>query len=56
MVRLDAETRQRLERFSSHFQQSIAEVIRQLAAQATMEDFPPSWHLAVKENPQERNA
>jgi hypothetical protein len=49
MVRLDAETRQSLERFSSHSHQSIAEVIRQLAAQAQPEDFPQSCHLAVNE-------
>jgi predicted DNA-binding protein len=49
MVRLDAETRQRLERFSSRFHQSMAEVIRQLAGQARLEDFPLSCQMAVQE-------
>jgi predicted DNA-binding protein len=49
MVRLDAETRQRLERFSTYFDQSMAEVIRQLATQAKPEDFPLSWQMAVNE-------
>jgi hypothetical protein len=34
------------------FHRPAAEIIRQLIAQATPEDFPPSWHLAVEEHRQ----
>jgi mannosyltransferase OCH1-like enzyme len=49
MMRLDKPTRAMLERLSRHFKRSSAETIRQLVAQATPEDFPPSWQLAVQE-------
>jgi DNA-binding Lrp family transcriptional regulator len=49
MLRLDETTRETLEELSRHFKQSIAEIIRQLIAQATPEDFPQSCHLAVQE-------
>jgi predicted DNA-binding protein len=47
MVRLDAETRQRLERFSSHFHPSIAEVVRQLAAMAWTHERRPGHGMAT---------
>jgi predicted transcriptional regulator len=49
MLRLDAMARARLEALASHFDASQAELIRQLIVQATVEDFPPRWHLAVGE-------
>jgi hypothetical protein len=49
MLRLDAATWTRLEELSQHFDTSSAEVIRQLVAQATPEDFPESWQCAVDE-------
>jgi predicted transcriptional regulator len=48
-IRLDAATSQKLETLTHTFGRSAAEVIRQLIAQATPEDFPQSWHLAVDE-------
>jgi hypothetical protein len=49
MLRLDETTREMLERLSRHFKSS-AEIVRQLVAQATLEAFPTSWHLAVGEH------
>jgi predicted transcriptional regulator len=49
MLRLDETTRETLERLSRHFDKSSAEIIRQLVAQATPEDFPERWQLAVRE-------
>jgi hypothetical protein len=49
MLRLDEPTWGMLERLSHHFKQSHAEVIRQLIAQARLEDFPRSWPRAVEE-------
>jgi hypothetical protein len=49
MLRLDPHTREKLEGLSTHFDTSIAEVIRQLIAQAEHEDFPPSWQMGVAE-------
>jgi predicted transcriptional regulator len=45
-LRLDEATSQKLERLTQTFHRSAAEVIRQLVAQAKLEDFPRSWHLA----------
>jgi hypothetical protein len=53
MLRLDEPTWQTLESFAHHFKQSHAEIIRQLVAQARLEDFPQSWQLAVQERPPE---
>jgi hypothetical protein len=39
----------KLEDFSTQFETSAAEIIRQLITQATPEDFPPSWHMRIKE-------
>jgi hypothetical protein len=49
MLRLDAPARARLEALARHFDESQAAIIRQLIVQARLEDFPPSWHLAVGE-------
>jgi hypothetical protein len=46
VMRLDPQTRQTLEGLSIHFDTSIAEVVRQLVAQATLEDFPRTWPRA----------
>ena len=52
MLRLDADTQTKLEALTQAFQRPAAEVIRQLIVQATPEDFPQSWHLAVDEQRQ----
>jgi hypothetical protein len=49
MLRLDPHTREKLEGLSTHFDTSIAEVIRQLIAQAEPKDFPKSWHMKAAE-------
>jgi predicted transcriptional regulator len=53
MLRLDDATSSRLETLTHIFQRSAAEVIRQLIAQATPEDFPQSWHMTVEERCQQ---
>jgi hypothetical protein len=50
MLRLDAQTREKLEELSTHFDTSAAEVIRQLVAQAKPEDFPPRWQMRAAEH------
>jgi predicted transcriptional regulator len=55
MLRLDAPTWARLEELASHFDASHAAIIRQLIIQATLDEFPPSWHVAVQEYQQESN-
>jgi predicted transcriptional regulator len=52
MLRLDDETSTKLGTLMGTFNRSVAEVIRQLIAQAAPEDFPESWHLAVEEHRQ----
>ena len=47
MLRLDGQTWATLDAWSTHFERSAAEVIRQLLAQATPETFPASWHLCA---------
>jgi predicted transcriptional regulator len=54
MLRLDDQASARLEELASHFGEPHAEVIRQLIIQSTLDDFPPSWHVAVQERQQER--
>ena len=49
-LRLDDPTREKLEKLSTHFDTSVAEVIRQLVAQAKPEDFPPSWQMRIAEH------
>jgi predicted transcriptional regulator len=51
-LRLDQATQRKLETLTQTFQRSAAEVIRQLIAQARPENFPQSWHIAVKERRQ----
>ncbi len=46
MMRLDDPTWEKLEELSTHFDKSAAEIIRQLVAQATLEDFPRAWQTA----------
>jgi hypothetical protein len=48
MLRLDNLTRETLEGRSTHFDKPAAEIIRQLIAQATHEDFPTSWQGMTK--------
>ena len=49
MLRLDGDTSRKLQHLVEQFAKPRAEIIRQLIAQETAEDFPPSWHLAVAE-------
>lgn len=56
MLRLDQGTSTKLEVLTQRFNRSAAEVIRQLIARAKWEDFPQSWHLALGEHRQERDA
>ena len=45
MLRLDKVTSRKLAMLTQTFDRSAAEVIRQLIAQATPEDFPSSWQI-----------
>jgi hypothetical protein len=49
MLRLDDSTREKLDAWSTHFETSGAEIIRQLLAQATPDTFPASWHRRMAE-------
>jgi predicted transcriptional regulator len=55
MLRLDELTAQQLQMLVAQFGQSRAEIIRQLVAQATPEDCPPSWQLAARERARQPN-
>jgi predicted transcriptional regulator len=46
MMRLDPQTWETLEELSKRFEKSAAEIIRQLVAQATPDDFPQTWQTA----------
>jgi hypothetical protein len=46
MMRLDNPTWEKLEDLSTYFDKSIAEIIRQLIAQAKIEHFPEPWQAA----------
>jgi predicted transcriptional regulator len=46
-VRLDAASSAKLEQLAQHFDTSAADIIRQLIAQSTPQDFPQSWQLAA---------
>lgn len=46
MLRLDDPTWEKLEEFSKHFDQSAAEIIRQLVHHTTLKDFPAAWQMA----------
>ena len=48
MVRLDETTTQKLQQLVEQFGMSRAEIIRQLIAQAKLEDFPESWQLEAE--------
>jgi predicted transcriptional regulator len=50
MLRLDETTAQKLQQLVERFARPRAEIIRQLVAQATPEDFPEHWQLAAEEN------
>lgn len=56
MLRLHETTWETLERLSRHFDKSSAEIIRQLIAQVTLEDFPESWQLAAEHRPRPARA
>jgi hypothetical protein len=49
MLRLDGQTWATLDAWSTHFERSAAEIIRQLLAQATPDTFPAGWHQRVAE-------
>jgi len=49
-LRLDEATSQKLEALTRTFHRSAADVIRQLVAQAKLEDFPQSWQTAAAED------
>jgi hypothetical protein len=52
MLRLDEVTSRKLATLTQTFDRSAAEVIRQLIAQASPEDFPQSWQMAAEERQQ----
>jgi hypothetical protein len=49
MLRLDGPTQQKLADLSSHFDTSMATVVRELVAQARIENFPPNWQMRAAE-------
>jgi hypothetical protein len=53
MLRMDDQASARLEELTTYFGAPHAEVIRQLIIQATLDDFPASWQLAVDERRQQ---
>lgn len=56
-LRLDAVTSRKLAAFMHTFERSAAAIIRELIAQASPEDFPPSWHMAaIEPRPQDARA
>jgi predicted DNA-binding protein len=55
MLRLDESTSQKLQHLVEQSGMSRAEIIRQLIAQAKLEDFPESWQLEA-EGPHGRRA
>jgi hypothetical protein len=50
MLRLGEPTWEKLDALSTSFGTSAAAIIRQLIAQATPDDFPPSWQLRTAEH------
>jgi hypothetical protein len=50
MLRLDEFSQTKLQQFVKRFGASKAEIIRQLIAQATDEDFPKSWQIRAAEH------
>jgi hypothetical protein len=49
MLRLDDSSQTKLRQLIEHFGSSKAEIIRQLIAQATTEDFPKRWQMWAAE-------
>jgi hypothetical protein len=49
MLRLDNASRTKLQQLVEHFHVSKAEIIRQLIAQATPDDFPKRWQIRANE-------
>jgi predicted DNA-binding protein len=49
MLRLDEPSQTKLQQLIKQFGASKADIIRQLIAQAKLEDFPPSWQMKVQE-------
>jgi predicted transcriptional regulator len=49
MLRLDSPSATKLQQLVRQFGTSKADIIRQLIAQATPEDFPNSWHMRAAE-------
>jgi hypothetical protein len=49
MLRLDEPSQTKLQQLINQLGASKAAIIRHLIAQAKPEDFPPSWHMRVKE-------
>jgi hypothetical protein len=58
MLRLDRPASHKLQALAEHFATSRAEIIRQVIAQASPQDFPESWQMAVEEcrQPEARRA
>jgi hypothetical protein len=52
MLRLNRLASRKLQALAEHFATSRAEIIRQLIAQASPEDVPESWQMAVEERRQ----
>jgi predicted DNA-binding protein len=55
MLRLDRETSAKLQTLIQDLDRPAAAIIRQLIAHAVLEDFPGSWHMAVKERQQRQS-
>jgi hypothetical protein len=49
MLRLDETSQTKLQHLVQQFGASKADIIRQLIAQATREDYPKSWHMKAAE-------
>jgi hypothetical protein len=56
MLRLNRRSSRQLQALAEHFATSRAAIIHQLIAQASLEEFPPSWHLAAGAHRQEGDA
>lgn len=49
MLRMDTASWRKLDTLAQRFDRSAADIIRQLIAQASPEDFPQSWRMAANE-------
>jgi hypothetical protein len=54
MLRLDEPSETKLQQLVKQFGASNAEIIRQLIAQASDEDFPKNWQKRAAEDPAQR--